>query len=97
MAFKHLSGVRKNPHSPFLFINSSCCSKALSAGELCTWYSHTEEGAVVDHREEAQDTFGPMDLLRLQAVLWVADHRHIRPINHDLQLYLETNMDTFGK
>lgn len=51
---------------------------------LCTWYSHTEQDTVVDDRNEAQDTFGLLQLLRFQAQLHVAWRRHIGPADHDL-------------
>lgn len=50
---------------------------------LCTWYSHTEQDAVVDDRDEAQDTFGPLQLLGFRAQLLVAGRRHIGPVDHD--------------
>lgn len=53
-------------------------------GHQCTWYSHTEQSTVVDNRDEAQDTFGPLQLLRFQAQLLVAGHCHIGPVDHDL-------------
>lgn len=50
----------------------------------CTWYSHTEQNTVVDNGKEAQDTFGPLQLLGFQAQLLVAGHCHIGPVDHDL-------------
>lgn len=33
---------------------------------FCTWYSNAEQNAVVDDRDEAQDAFGLLQLLRFQ-------------------------------
>lgn len=52
--------------------------------ETCTWHSHAQQDAVVDDRDEAQDTFGLLQLLGFQAQLPVAGRRHIGPVDHDL-------------
>lgn len=56
----------------------------LSVAWLCTWYSHTQQNTVVDDRNEAQDTFGLLQLLGFQAQLVEAGLGQVGPADHDL-------------
>lgn len=57
---------------------------ALLTAASPTWDAHTQQDAVVDDGEEAQDALGPLQLLGLQAQPPLAGRRHIGPLDHDL-------------
>lgn len=67
-----------------VLLDSNCRSTPSLIWVQHTWHSHTEQDAVVDNGDEAQDTFGPLQLLGFQARILLAGRRHIGPVDHDL-------------